>query len=151
MRRSQTTIILENNCQVSLPDDIAPGRLLIPSFLAVLFLVVLENLTWIAHRFEPDFAYLSKRTPRSSGESLRVLCVARDTACDRSWRVLHDRVRGDEMNTLASRVLGSAILQARSYEEVEADHTANWQAIAVVLLSSFGAAIGIRLRRSWTS
>ena len=48
------------------------------------------------------------------------------------------------MNTLASRVLGSAILQARSYEEVEADHTANWQAIAVVLLSSFGAAIGIR-------
>jgi len=49
------------------------------------------------------------------------------------------------MSTLASRVLGSAALHAGSYEEVESDHKANWQAVAVVLLSSLGAAVGTRI------
>ena len=46
------------------------------------------------------------------------------------------------MSTLASRLLGSARLDAESYEEVEADTHANAQAVAVVLLSSLGAALG---------
>jgi hypothetical protein len=49
------------------------------------------------------------------------------------------------MSTLASRVLGSATLRVGSYEEVEADHNANWQAAAVVILSSLGAAVGVRV------
>ena len=51
------------------------------------------------------------------------------------------------MSTLANRVLGSATFSARSYEEVEADPHATWQAIGIVILSSLGAAFGIRLTR----
>jgi hypothetical protein len=50
------------------------------------------------------------------------------------------------MSTLASRILGSARLDAQSYEEVESDHYANVQAVAVVLLSSLSAAIGTGIR-----
>ena len=46
------------------------------------------------------------------------------------------------MSTLTARLVGSATLDARSYEEVEADTRANWQAVAVVVLSSLGAALG---------
>ena len=49
------------------------------------------------------------------------------------------------MSTIASRFLGSATLRAQSYEEVEADRNANWQAVAIVILSSLGAAVGFRL------
>ena len=47
------------------------------------------------------------------------------------------------MTTLASRLLGSASLKVSSYEEIESDRRANWQAVSIVLLSSLGAAIGI--------
>jgi hypothetical protein len=52
------------------------------------------------------------------------------------------------MNTLASRFLGSVTLRARSYEEVEADRHANWQAVSIVILSSLAAAIGVGIK-SW--
>ena len=48
------------------------------------------------------------------------------------------------MTTLANRILGSASLRVSSYEEIESDRQANWQAVAIVVLSSLGAAIGIR-------
>lgn len=46
------------------------------------------------------------------------------------------------MYTLTQRLIGSARLDAQSYEDVEADTHATWQAIAVVILASLGAAIG---------
>jgi hypothetical protein len=51
------------------------------------------------------------------------------------------------MSALADRLLGSATLRARSYEEVETDRNANWQAMAIVVLSSLGAAIGAGVTR----
>jgi hypothetical protein len=50
------------------------------------------------------------------------------------------------MSTLTRRLLGSASLNARSYEEVESDPHANIQAIGIVLLSSLAAAIGTGIR-----
>jgi hypothetical protein len=50
------------------------------------------------------------------------------------------------MNTLASRLLGSARLDVRSYEEIETDPYANVQALAIVLFSSVAAAIGTGIR-----
>ena len=47
------------------------------------------------------------------------------------------------MTTLASRLLGSASLKVSSYEEIESDRHATWQAVGIVVLSSLGAAIGI--------
>lgn len=47
------------------------------------------------------------------------------------------------MTTLASRLLGSASLKVSSYEEIETDRHATWQAVAIVVLSSLGAAVGI--------
>jgi hypothetical protein len=46
------------------------------------------------------------------------------------------------MNTLTSRLLGTAQLNARSYEEVEGDIHANAQAVGIVILSSIAAAVG---------
>src|SRR5215831_11304609 len=46
------------------------------------------------------------------------------------------------MSTLTNRMIGSARLDAQSYEEVESDSKSNWQAVGIVLLSSFAAAIG---------
>jgi hypothetical protein len=50
------------------------------------------------------------------------------------------------MSTLTSRLIGSAQLNARSYEEVEIDRHANVQAVAIVILSAFAAAVGTGLR-----
>ena len=50
------------------------------------------------------------------------------------------------MSTLASRLLGSARLNAQSYEEVEADAHASLQAVAIVILSSIAAALGTGIR-----
>ena len=50
------------------------------------------------------------------------------------------------MSTLTSRLLGSASLSARSYEDVESDPHANLQAVGVVLLSSLAAAVGTGIR-----
>jgi hypothetical protein len=50
------------------------------------------------------------------------------------------------MSTLASRILGSARLDSQSYEEVESDHSANIQAIGVVVFSSLAAALGTGIR-----
>jgi len=52
------------------------------------------------------------------------------------------------MSTLTSRLVGSAGLNAQSYEEVEADTHANAQAIGIVLLSSLAAAIGTGIRNT---
>ena len=51
------------------------------------------------------------------------------------------------MSTLANRLLGSATLSAKSYEEVEADGHATWQAVTVVILSSLGATLGLGITR----
>lgn len=40
------------------------------------------------------------------------------------------------MASWVDRVIGAALLRSATYEEVEADHTANWQALGVVILSS---------------
>ena len=50
------------------------------------------------------------------------------------------------MSTLADRLVGSAALRARSYEEVEADGHANWQAVGIVILSSLAAAFGTGIK-----
>ena len=47
------------------------------------------------------------------------------------------------MTTLTNRLLGSASLKVSSYEEIESDRYATWQAVAIVVLSSLGAAFGI--------
>ena len=51
------------------------------------------------------------------------------------------------MSTFAERMIGAAVLDVATYEEVEADKTATTQAMGVVLLSSLaqgvaGAALG---------
>lgn len=46
------------------------------------------------------------------------------------------------MATFSRRVWGAATLDVATYEEVEADRTANGQAFVVVLLSALGAGIG---------
>jgi hypothetical protein len=46
------------------------------------------------------------------------------------------------MTTFFSRVTGAALLNARTYEDVEADRSATPQAVAVVLLSSLSAGVG---------
>ncbi len=48
------------------------------------------------------------------------------------------------MSSLANRLLGSARLNAQSYEEVESDTHANLQAVGIVVLSSLAAALGTR-------
>lgn len=50
------------------------------------------------------------------------------------------------MSTITSRLLGTAQLSVRSYEEVEIDKQANVQAIAIVILSAFAAALGTGIR-----
>ena len=45
------------------------------------------------------------------------------------------------MASFGERLLRSALLDAETYEEVEADRSAGWQAFAVVVLS--GAAVGV--------
>jgi hypothetical protein len=47
-------------------------------------------------------------------------------------------------NTFLRRLVGAAVLDAAIYEEVEADKTATFQAVATVILSSAAAGIGIR-------
>jgi hypothetical protein len=46
------------------------------------------------------------------------------------------------MMTFFSRIAGAALLNAATYEEIEADRTATMQAMAVVALSSIAAGIG---------
>ena len=50
------------------------------------------------------------------------------------------------MSTLTSRMMGSARLSARTYEDVESDKHANLQAVTVVILSSLAAALGAGIR-----
>lgn len=47
-------------------------------------------------------------------------------------------------STFLRRVIGAAALRVATYEEVEADRRATWQAIAVVVLSSLAAGLGSR-------
>lgn len=46
-------------------------------------------------------------------------------------------------SSLFERMIGSARLDRACYEAVESDHSSNWQAIVVVLVSSLAAAVGI--------
>jgi hypothetical protein len=46
------------------------------------------------------------------------------------------------MNTFARRVLGAAVLDGRTYEEVEADARATRQAVDVVVLAGVTGRIG---------
>jgi hypothetical protein len=47
------------------------------------------------------------------------------------------------MQSFPARMVGAARFHAGTYEEVEADHTANGQAVAVVVIASLAAAIGL--------
>jgi len=47
-------------------------------------------------------------------------------------------------NTFLQRLIGAVALRAATYEEVEADRQATWQAVAVVVLSSLAAGFGAR-------
>src|SRR5438094_9925009 len=47
------------------------------------------------------------------------------------------------MATLTERMLGAALLERTTYEEVERDRTATAQALGVVVLSSVAAGIGL--------
>ena len=46
------------------------------------------------------------------------------------------------MTGFTRRVIGAASLQARVYEEVEADRSATLQAVTVVVLSSVASGVG---------
>jgi len=46
------------------------------------------------------------------------------------------------MQSFPARMVGAARFHAGTYEEVEADHTANGQAVAVVVIASLAAAVG---------
>jgi hypothetical protein len=46
------------------------------------------------------------------------------------------------MGTLAYRAMGAALLDHATYEGIEADRSATWQALTVVLLSSLAAGLG---------
>ncbi len=48
------------------------------------------------------------------------------------------------MASFAHRIMGAAMLDVPTYEEVEADRTATAQALAVVVLSSLAAGVGAR-------
>ena len=50
------------------------------------------------------------------------------------------------MSTLLQRLLGSACFNSQSYEEIEADHHANVQAIVIVLISSLAASLGAGIK-----
>jgi hypothetical protein len=47
-------------------------------------------------------------------------------------------------NTIVHRLMGAAALDPATYEEVEADRSATPQALAIVVLSSLAAGIGLR-------
>jgi hypothetical protein len=47
------------------------------------------------------------------------------------------------MQSFPARMVGAARFHSGTYEEVEADHTANGQAVAVVVIASVAAVIGV--------
>jgi hypothetical protein len=51
------------------------------------------------------------------------------------------------MHNFLERIIGATLLDADSYEEVEADRSANVQALSVVVLSSVAAGIGVSARQ----
>jgi hypothetical protein len=58
--------------------------------------------------------------------------------------VNNDSARSVGMVTLFRRVIGAVALRPATYEEVEVDHRANGQALAVVALASLAAGLGAR-------
>src|ERR1700682_1099319 len=57
----------------------------------------------------------------------------------------NDSLRGRHMaNTFVRRLVGAAMLNAGTYEEVEADRSAMPQALGVVVLASLAAGIGAK-------
>jgi hypothetical protein len=50
------------------------------------------------------------------------------------------------MMTFMYRLMGAAMLDAGTYEQLESDKRANWQALLVVLMSSVAAGLGVRLQ-----
>jgi hypothetical protein len=50
------------------------------------------------------------------------------------------------MNTLLKRMMGAARLDARTYEQVEADSSSTGSAVLVVLIASVAAAVGLGTR-----
>ena len=45
--------------------------------------------------------------------------------------------------TFARRVIGAAVLDRRTYEDIEADNRSNGQAVAIVVLASVAGGIGL--------
>jgi hypothetical protein len=54
------------------------------------------------------------------------------------------------MSGIIRRMTRAALLDAATYEEVEADRSATWQALAVVLLASLAAGIGSLGNNGWS-
>lgn len=54
------------------------------------------------------------------------------------------------MRRMAKRMLGAALLDAHSFEDVEADRSANLQAFALVVLAAVGAGVGSFENNGWT-
>ena len=54
------------------------------------------------------------------------------------------------MSGFTRRMTGAALLRSDIYEEVEADRSANWQALAVVLLASLAAGVGSLENNGWS-
>ncbi len=54
------------------------------------------------------------------------------------------------MSGFTRRMTGAALLRSDTYEEVEADRSANWQALAVVLLASLAAGVGSLENNGWS-
>ena len=50
------------------------------------------------------------------------------------------------MGSFLYRLMGAAMLDAGTFEQVEADRRATWQAVVVVLLASLAAGAGVRLQ-----
>ena len=54
------------------------------------------------------------------------------------------------MSGIVRRMARAALLDVATYEEVEADRSATWQAFVVVLLASFAAGIGSLENNGWS-
>src|SRR5476649_1610898 len=86
--------------------------------------------------------------PTRCGVGLQACVVRRYVATPCPAEVSHYRIllpMPSAHNTpFVMRLIGAMALDPITYEEVEADHGANGQALLVVLLSSIGAGVGAR-------
>ena len=67
------------------------------------------------------------------------------------FRLAHGRARGmrraiqRDMMAFTYRLMGAAMLDGGTYEQIESDRRANWQAVAVVVMASVAAGFGAHM------